>query len=87
MPGCTGVGGDDEQALAVRDIHHWRCARLSAPGTGGCEQKQGSVGKRAIGLVAVYAKILYQLAVVVLLIYHGLSGYHCQSGDIAPGGI
>src|SRR5579872_1160600 len=43
----ASVGGNDEQAVAIAYIHHWRCVRLAAFSACSCEQKQGSTRKRA----------------------------------------
>jgi hypothetical protein len=39
MGGGSNVGGDDDEAVAVGDVHHWCRAALATPGPCGCQEE------------------------------------------------
>jgi hypothetical protein len=76
-------GGEDEDTVALAQIHHGIRAALAALGAGRREQEQGPTFPHATDLAVVRPELLDYLTIPVIPICHGYSSHQSDAGLVS----
>ncbi len=79
---CATFGGEDEQAVAIAQVHHRARAVLSALCAGGREQKQRSAFPHTADLSSIRPELLNQLAIPVIHVRHMFSSKKIDAASV-----